>query len=59
MGNYFYKTQSSPFIYSPAELAIINFNFEDAIEKKYHTFINPGTNLKSFFMNDRQKCTER
>lgn len=40
MANYFYKTNSGD--YSPAELAVAKFNFEDGIYKSYHTFINPG-----------------
>ncbi|XP_055308371.1 protein maelstrom homolog isoform X1 [Sitodiplosis mosellana] len=41
MANYFYKTNSG--MYSPAEIAIAKFSFEDAILKFYHTFVNPET----------------
>lgn len=41
MANYFYKTHDGK--YSPAELAMVKFSFENGIEKPYHTFINPGT----------------
>lgn len=40
MANYFYKNSRSD--YSPAELAVAKFNFEDGIYNTYHTFINPG-----------------
>lgn len=40
MANYFYKTSSGT--YSPAEIAIAKFSFEDGIYNKYQTFVNPG-----------------
>lgn len=40
MASYFYKNNSGD--YSPAEIAVAKFNFEDAVYKFYHSFINPG-----------------
>lgn len=40
MANYFYETSDGQ--YPPAEIAVLKFNFEDAILKQYHTFVNPG-----------------
>lgn len=40
MANYFYKTHDGK--YSPAELAVLKFNFRHGIIRPYHEFINPG-----------------
>lgn len=46
MANYFYKTHDRR--YPPAEIAVAKFNFENAILKSYHTFVNPGKPFVAF-----------
>ena len=50
MANYFYKTSDG--IFSPAEIAVAKFCFENGILKKYHTFVDPGNaDFESIFMH--------
>lgn len=50
-GVFFCKTMEKEYI--PAELAIAAFSCENGVERKFHTFVNPGTLAENALYDDK------
>lgn len=44
MAQTFYESSEGSF--SPAEIAVAKFSFQEGVYKIYHTYVNPGTDIR-------------